>query len=202
MTPSIYSVAQRLSSVILFLCARILTMLQLFSRLLAFFVSLFSPPATPRDRDANRPPSRNFSELPYRTNTFLLSAAERSLFQVLRHIAGPNYLLFAQVRLCDVIGVPQSPSWRTHFNRISTKHLDFLLCDHETRPLVAIELDDSSHRRPDRRQRDSFLNAALLGAGLPLLRVPASHHYDASALRLQLQQLLLASQPVCSPCKD
>ncbi|HWI60803.1 MAG TPA: DUF2726 domain-containing protein, partial [Symbiobacteriaceae bacterium] len=57
-------------------------------------------------------------------------------------------------------------------------------------PLLAIELDDSSHMRPDRQQRDEWLDRAVMAAGLPLLRVRARGDYDPSALRREVEQKL------------
>jgi very-short-patch-repair endonuclease len=37
---------------------------------------------------------------------------------------------------------------------------------------LVIELDDASHERSDRKDRDEFLERALKAAGVPLLRVP------------------------------
>ena len=43
-------------------------------------------------------------------------------------------------------------AWR---NRIHAKHIDFVLCDPgNLQPILCIELDDPSHNRPDRIERD------------------------------------------------
>jgi len=52
---------------------------------------------------------------------------------------------------------------------------------------LCIELDDASHGRPDRQVRDEFLDAALLAAGLPLLRVRAKKAYNLAELRAQIE---------------
>ncbi len=52
--------------------------------------------------------------------------------------------------------------------------------------VLAIELDDRSHQRPDRVERDRFLNQALSAAGLPLLRVAVAEHYDADQLQAEV----------------
>jgi hypothetical protein len=51
------------------------------------------------------------------------------------------------------------------------------------RPVAAVELDDSSHARADRRARDEFVRDALSAAGLPLVSVKASRQYEPRALR-------------------
>jgi very-short-patch-repair endonuclease len=48
---------------------------------------------------------------------------------------------------------------------------------------LAIELDDRTHQRPDRRDRDTFVDRALATAGVPILRVPAAARYDPAALK-------------------
>src|SRR3984893_11003328 len=91
------------------------------------------------------------SSLPYSKKKFFFSAAERSFYEILRRMA-PDHTVFAKVRMCDVITVSkESGSWRASRNRIQSKHLDFLICDATLAPVVAIELDDSSHESEERR---------------------------------------------------
>ena len=130
--------------------------------------------------------------LPYRRNNYLLSKAERSFFGVLQTAAGEQYLIFAKVRLADLIYIPRgTDSRQTHFNRIQSKHIDFVLCDPKSvRPMVAVELDDASHEQAARVARDSFVDAALAAAGLPLLRVPARAGYSVEELARSIQNLV------------
>ena len=70
-----------------------------------------------------------------------------------------------------------------YFNWISQKHVDFVLCDRATmQVLCAVELDDSSHRRSDRRQRDAFMDKAFRKAKLPLFHIPCKRSYGAREL--------------------
>jgi hypothetical protein len=70
-----------------------------------------------------------------------------------------NYLVFAKVRLADLLYLPKGTQGRqAAFNRIQSKHVDFLLCSKDAvRPLLAIELDDSSHGEQSRITRDVLL---------------------------------------------
>jgi hypothetical protein len=99
------------------------------------------------------------------------------------------------VRVADVLtpeaGMGKS-KWQQAFNKISAKHLDYLLCHPADLSFIcAIELDDSSHRQQKRRARDSFLKAAFDSAGLPLLQIPASSHYQVEELRDLILPLLI-----------
>ena len=72
-----------------------------------------------------------------------------------------------------------------------TRHVDFVVCDVATlRPLVAIELDEPSHGRPERQTRDDDVRAVLAAAGLPLLGVLTSPSYDNRELEASLAEYL------------
>ncbi len=130
---------------------------------------------------------RRGTDLPYVAADALLTPAERAFFGVLRQAAGGDFVLFAKVRLGDILQVERGVAGKRRFaafGRISSKHADFVLCDPRTfRVAVVIELDDRSHLRPARRQRDEFFDAALARAAVPLLRVPVARGYAVDALR-------------------
>ena len=61
--------------------------------------------------------------------------------------------------------------------------LDFVVCDATTmKPRLAIELDDSSHNRDRKKQRDTFVDEVIACAKFRLVRVPARRTYVATAL--------------------
>jgi hypothetical protein len=122
--------------------------------------------------------------LPYCRKDFLLTEGERAFFGVLQTAVAERYLICLMVRMADLLFVQKgSQGWRHYFNKISAKHIDFVLCDRNTvRPLLAIELDDASHNRSNRRKRDNFVDSACEAAGLPILRVPARATYNAEDL--------------------
>ncbi len=137
--------------------------------------------------------------VPYQVKERLLSPAETVFLMALRPacpllaaLAGKDSapLVLCLVRLADVIVVSGAGSAREQKsaqNRIDRKHLDFVLCDPATtRPLVAVELDDASHRRADRQERDRFVDRALAAAGLPIVHVRAAGSYDAKAIAQSL----------------
>ena len=112
-------------------------------------------------------------ELPYRLRDDFLSPAEFSFYKVFLSIYGTRLTVQSKVRLADVFFVSRPNENYNYFNRIAQKHLDFLVCDLETmKPLFGIELDDASHKRNDRQERDAFVEEVCKVAGLPLLRLP------------------------------
>ncbi len=131
-------------------------------------------------------------QLPYRAKNYFFSKAERSFFGVLQQAVDNQYAIFSKVRLSDLLYVPKgTESWQSHFNRIGSKHVDFVLCDPEqVRPTLVIELDDASHGRAKRQERDAFVDKALAAGGLPILRVPAKRHYDSNGLAQSIRNAI------------
>src|SRR6056297_447481 len=128
---------------------------------------------------------------PYGPQRALFTPAERSFLGVLEQATDETLRIFGKVRLADVIkvnaGLTRSAR-QTAFNRISGKHLDFVLCEPtDLKVVAAIELDDKSHAEPSRQQRDSFVDAALGAADIPVHHFSAKHSYSVREVRTMLQ---------------
>ncbi len=135
-------------------------------------------------------------EFPYRQREHFLTSAELSFFMILKTIVGERAALSAKVGLGDlfVVKTEDQSRYRVYTNKIDRKHVDFLLCDLATmRPLVGIELDDSSHQRADRQARDEFVDQVFAVAGLPILHVPAKRTYVVAEVAAQLAPYLGAA---------
>lgn len=119
---------------------------------------------------------RRRPHLSYAARVSLLTPTELCAFQELRSILPPNHYITIKPRLLDVLDPGPDSKRTTSFQRISQKHVDFLIIDiHSGRPLFAIEIDDRSHLRPKRVARDEFVNAAFAQARIPLIRHPSNH---------------------------
>ena len=132
-------------------------------------------------------------ELPYERNSVLLSAAERSFLGVLEQALGEGYRVCPKVRVADAISVRRPlprGEWQRAFNRISSKHFDFILCRSTDLEIAcAVELDDSTHQRNDRQERDMFLGEVCSVSSLPLLRFPAKGAYTVSDIQGTVSRL-------------
>jgi hypothetical protein len=108
---------------------------------------------------------------------------EAAFFRVLAAVVGDRYLISCKVRLADIITCCDRDWRRGHANRIAQKHIDFILT-HVTssRIIAAIELDDCSHLRPERRVRDRFVNDLFRQMQVRLIRIPASWEYDRATV--------------------
>jgi len=135
---------------------------------------------------------RRKGQSPYEQRKYYLTRAERSFYGVLNEAVGGRYVVFAKVRLADVLRVrPGVSESQAHLNRIIAKHVDFLLCEpRDVSPVLAIELDDSSHGEERRQARDQFVDEAFDGAGLPLLRIHAARGYDPRLLSRRIAEVV------------
>jgi len=130
-------------------------------------------------------------EYPYRLSDGLLSPAELSFYLVLTGAVRDWAVVCPKVGLGELFTVPRDDyaAHVTYTNKIDRKHVDFVLCDPRTmRPLVGLELDDRSHRRRDRQERDEFVEHVFAAAGLPLARVPAKWAYQPAELNRYLRE--------------
>ena len=128
---------------------------------------------------------------PYVSCRYLLTDAEHIFYRALKTAVPDGVRIMAKVRLGDVITCSDRDWHAGHGPPISAKHLDFVLVDESsTRILGAIELDDKSHVRRDRRQRDKFVDAVMRAAGVPLLRIPVQNGYDRGEIGREIRQMI------------
>lgn len=124
--------------------------------------------------------------LPYRAVESLLTPAEGVFYRaLLTAVSGAPLVVLAKVRLRDLVEIPRGvESPQRYHGKVMAKHVDFVLCELQTlRPLLVIELDDSSHRRRDRMERDAFVNQVMATIGLPIWHVPCASRYSVADLR-------------------
>jgi hypothetical protein len=144
--------------------------------------------------------SNDPKKLPYRLRDNFLTPAEFSFYKVLTSIVGTRMVTLTKVRLADIFFVPHQQKNFGYVNRISNKHVDFLLCTPDTmKSLAGIELDDVSHNQPSRQQRDNFVDEVFLTAGLPLLHIPVQRGYNLKEISAQLEELFLTHQIATIP---
>lgn len=151
----------------------------------------------PRPSEADLPPVETDTiTFPYHVRDDFLSPAEQSFYHVIKSMMGDHLVICPKVSLWDIFFVSLPHENRGAINRIQQKHVDFVICDPKTmRPLFALELDDSSHQRPNRKQRDAFVDRVFEAAGLPLIHIPVRAAYNTAELGVLFKQALVKSGP-------
>ena len=105
-----------------------------------------------------------------------LTDRERKFFVQLKNDLTDEYHLLAQVRVVDVIKPnstfpEKSKQYFALFKQISQWHIDYAIMNSQNFEIVAaIELDDTTHRKLKRKQRDKTLNEAMKQADVLMFR--------------------------------
>ncbi len=122
----------------------------------------------------------------------LLSAAETEFYRFLLGLYGPSAIICPKVRLLDLIRPLQSlekSDFQVALNRVSSKHVDFVILRVEDLGVLGVvELDDRSHERKSRADRDVFVDDVLGQAGIRVCRVKVRREYNLEALCGQLNE--------------
>ena len=128
----------------------------------------------------------------YNRKDFFLSRAEHECYDALVEAVGLEYRIFAQVHLPTLVDhAIRGQNWRAALAHINRKSVDFVLCDKAyLSPKLAIELDDKSHERPDRQERDREVERILREAGLPLLRLENRGNFNPGELAQKIKETL------------
>ncbi len=126
----------------------------------------------------------------YTRKQFFLTRAEHEFYNALIAAAGDKYYVFAQVHLPTILdNKVKGQDWRAALAHINRKSVDFVLCDKAyISPKLAIELDDKSHGRPDRQERDKEVERILADAGVPLLRIENKGRFDSADLAQRIRE--------------
>ena len=108
---------------------------------------------------------------PYELNETILTERERSFYRILKPIADKLELqICPKVRVADIVSIKKgTKEWQKWFNKIRSKHVDFLLCDYDMNIVLMVELDDSSHESERAKKNDEFKNR-LFGERLVRIR--------------------------------
>lgn len=131
-------------------------------------------------KDGTGPDEKSKPVFQYIARPHFLTEAERDFYNLLGQAVGADYRIFAQVHLDALLDEQiKGQNWKAARAHISQKSVDFLLCDKdELRPVLAIELDDRTHERADRVERDGVVENILATAGIRLLRVQNHDHFS------------------------
>jgi hypothetical protein len=150
---------------------------------LAAFLGLFDSPQQESPRLAG---ADSYEVLPA-----VLTPGRLAFFEVLQQALPEGYAVFAEVSLAAIFEVRRGRPWKSAHNRINQKRVDFVVYERATtRPICGIELDDVSHGRADRQDRDLFVDEVFKACRLPLIRVRAARSYSVADVKARLASVI------------
>lgn len=123
----------------------------------------------------------------YEKKEYLMTRNELKFYKQLKKITDKLELtIFAQVSLYQVI---RNKNFKD-FNKIKSKSIDFVITENNGKIKMCIELDDKSHNKNSRIERDNFINEIFNQANMKLLRIPVQDFYNLENLELKIKESL------------
>lgn len=117
-----------------------------------------------------REPKINFREA-YQARQILTKRELQEYLKLKQYADARGWLICPKIRLFDLIEPKRGAGNRqTLINKIQAKHVDFVLVDQDMNLIGVLELDDKTHDRADRQERDGFVREALEGAGITMIQ--------------------------------
>lgn len=127
----------------------------------------------------------NYEEF-YNKKDYIFTKTELQFYYQLKELVNEKYTIFSKTRLVDLFEPKKINERHTYFNKIKAKHIDFIICKKNGQIVTYIELDDNSHTRSDRQERDVFVDKLFQDLGCKLFRFNVAYKYDFTELNKYL----------------
>ena len=140
------------------------------------------------DNDDNNEETQKFL---YNPKPSLLTETEKGFYKAIKEVLPENHLLFPQINLATVI----SKNDASHFQNELFRNIDFLITNSEFKPLVFVEINDSSHNSNQRKERDQKVSNICEEAGIPIITFWTSYGINREYIKKRIDTVL-AELPV------
>jgi very-short-patch-repair endonuclease len=127
-------------------------------------------------------------------------STEFEFYKMLRDvILGQRFVAMVQIPLASLVGVRNTNDaiYMAHFGRIKSKRVDYVICRKEDlKPLLALELDGSSHNKEERKERDHFVDSVYTSIGLAFLHVSLDDAKNIASVALSIAKTMKLEERV------
>jgi len=143
------------------------------------------------DKKNNNESEKNVENINYNTlyskKDYLLTQQELKFYKLIKMITDKNNLnIFSQVALYELV---KSKNIKD-FNKIKSKTIDFVITDINCKIKLCIELDDPTHIKENRQQRDKFIEDLFNQLNIKLIRIPVQNYYNLKELEEKIKESL------------
>lgn len=116
----------------------------------------------------------------------LLTDTELAYYNVIRELIDSRFIILPQINLASVLDKKGGGNFRTELFR----NIDFGVFDGELHPIFLIEINDNTHLRRDRKERDKRVNKICKKAGIPLVTFWVRDGINKSEMYRELKNAL------------
>lgn len=120
-------------------------------------------------------------------NATLLTKNELNFYRQLKTLIDRyDLIIFSKVRIADIISTDSF----SEFNKIRSKHIDFVICNQESCPLLFIELDDSTHNNYKNKKNDIKKDNIFYSAGFKIIRIKVQDNYNLEEIENRIKVMI------------
>lgn len=120
-----------------------------------------------------------------------MTMAEKMFYKHLYNTIKPEYVIIPQVVISNFIKCNN----KALRNKIDKKTVDFLITDTNFNIITVIELDDKSHYKKDRIERDNFVDSLMQKLNLQIIHIKTGESYE-SQIKEKLVNIIKAENPI------
>lgn len=122
----------------------------------------------------------------YNTKPSLLTEIEKNFYSAIKEVLPEGYCLFPQINLAAVISKDDNSAFQNELFR----NIDFLITSSEFKPLIFIEINDSSHNSSQRKERDLKVHNICEEAGIPIITFWTSYGVNKEYIKKKIDTTL------------
>lgn len=134
--------------------------------------------------------SRNDNYL-YELKNSLLTDSELDYLDCIESVIPDDYMIIPQSNLATFIHRTDGAKYQNELFR----NVDFLITDCEYRPIVVIEINDSTHNEYSRRVRDERVQKICEEAGIAIITLWTSYGINPDYIRKKISEALESFPP-------
>lgn len=121
----------------------------------------------------------------------LLTKNEYIFYRNLKNFADKyNLQILSKIRVADIVEPKPNTNkseWFSDFGKIKSKHVDFAIANKDNLYILClIELDDNTHQKPDRIERDIFIDQVYQSVRIPIIHTKYFNEQTETQLRYVL----------------
>lgn len=126
----------------------------------------------------------NFRNI-YSKKEYLLTNNEFKFYKLLKIVTDKyNLNLFSQVALYEIVNSVNIKD----FNKIKSKTINFVITDVNGKILFCLELDDPTHLKAKRQERDNFIETLFKELNINLMRIPVQSYYNMQNIERKIKE--------------
>lgn len=125
-------------------------------------------------------------ETAYSARDSIMTDCEKAFFTAFSNVLGDTYILQPQINLASIIRKEADAKYQNELFR----NIDFGVFDKNYSLKLLIEINDSTHKKPDRVERDKKVRAICEKAGVPLIAFWTQYGVNEQYIRNRLAKYL------------